>query len=345
MPKPSITQMTFGDTPDGTATLFSLTNASGNTLKVTNYGGIITSLLIGGAEMVVGFDEIDGYLAENPYFGALIGRYGNRIANGRFSLDGETYTLARNNGPNSLHGGVKGFDKYVWAATTETTDNEVSLTLRHVSPDGDEGFPGKLGVSCTYTWTNDNELKLTYEATTSKNTIVNLTNHSYFNIGNQPTVESHLLRLDGDFYTPVDETLIPIGELAPVAGTPFDFRTAKPIGQDVKADHPQLKIPGGYDHNWAINDYDGSLREFALVTDPASGRKMRCFTTEPGVQIWTTNFTPGQFKGRGGKDLPTHGGICLETQHFPNSPNQENFTTPLLKVGETYRTQTIYQFE
>lgn len=327
------------------STLYTLTNDQGNIVKVTNYGGIITSIVVDSVEMVIGFDKMEEYLEEHPYFGALVGRYGNRIADAQFSLDGETFRLEPNNNGNQLHGGPKGFDKYLWEGSTETTDDAASVTLRHVSPDGDQGFPGELTVSCTYTWTNDNELRLTYEATTTKSTIVNLTNHTYFNIGSQPTVQSHTLRLDGDTYTPVDEELIPLGKNVPVAGTPFDFRTAKPIGQDIAADHPQLKIPNGYDHNWAINGYDGSLREFAVVTDPASGRKLRCFTTEPGVQIWTTNFEPGQFKMRGGKDLPTHGAICLETQHFPDSPNQEAFKTPRLNVGDVYRTETVYRFE
>lgn len=327
------------------STLYTLTNDQGNTVKLTDYGGIITSIVVAGVEMVIGFDEIAGYLEEHPYFGALVGRYGNRIADAQFTLDGEAFKLEPNNNGNQLHGGPKGFDKHLWTGSTETTDDAVSVTLRHISPDGDQGFPGELTVSCTYTWTNDNELRLTYEATTTKNTIVNLTNHTYFNIGSEPTVENHTLRLDGDTYTPVNGNMIPLGRNAPVEGTPFDFRTAKPIGQDIAADHPQLKIPNGYDHNWAINGYDGSLREFAVVTDPASGRKLRCFTTEPGVQIWTTNFEPGQFKMRGGKDLPTHGAICLETQHFPDSPNQEAFQTPRLNAGATYRTETVYRFE
>lgn len=336
---------TFGRIGDRTATLYTLTNDRGNTVKVTDYGGIITSITVDDTEMVIGFDKLDGYLAENPYFGALIGRYGNRIADARFTLDGEIFELPANNNGNQLHGGPRGFDKVLWTGQTDTTDEAASLTLRHVSPDGDQGFPGELTVACTYTWTNDNELRLAYEATTTKSTIVNLTNHTYFNIGSGPKVLDHTLRLDGSYYTPTDDESIPLGELAPVAGTPFDFRTAKPIGRDIDRDHPQLNIPGGYDHNWAIDGYDGSLREFALVTDPVSGRKLRCLTTEPGVQIWTTNFAPGQFTMRGGKDLPPRGAICLETQHFPDSPNQGNFTTPRLNKGETYRTETVYRFE
>ena len=342
---PTITQSPFGQAPQGVATLFTLTNSQGNRVKVTNYGGIITSIIVEEAEMVVGFDALAPYLEPNPYYGALIGRYGNRIANGRFTLDGETYELPVNNNGHQLHGGPKGFDKSIWQATPETTPEAATLTLTHVSPDGDQGFPGALSVQCRYAWTNENELKLTYTATTTKTTIVNLTNHTYFNISAADTMTAQLLQLNADQYTPVDTELIPLGENAPVAGTPFDFRTAKPIGQDIRADHPQIALANGYDHNWALNDYDGSLREFAVLTDPASGRKLRCYTTEPGVQIFTANFPTGQFKDRGGKDLPTYGGICLETQHFPDSPNQAAFKTPLLSAGEEYRTETVYRFE
>lgn len=349
MPQPSVDFQKFGyieGQDGGGVTIYTLTNAKGNTVKLTNYGGIITSIIVDGVEMVIGYDKFPSYLGEHPYYGALVGRYGNRIANARFSLDGETFELIPNNNGNQLHGGPKGFDKYIWEPSSrDTSDEAVSVTLRHVSPDGDQGFPGKLSVACTYTWTNDNELRLSYEATSTKNTIVNLTNHTYFNIGSADTITGQTLQLKADSYTPVNEELIPFGKNEPVAGTPFDFRQAKAIGQDIRADHPQVALANGYDHNWALNDYDGSLREFALLTDPASGRKLRCFTTEPGVQIFTANFTPGKFKGRGGKDLPTYGAICLETQHFPDSPNQEAFKTPLLKKGETYRTETVYRFE
>ncbi|MEO0732324.1 MAG: aldose epimerase family protein [Bacteroidota bacterium] len=342
---PTISSQDWGDTPDGPASLFTLTNDRGNSLRLTNYGGIITSIIIDGTEMVVGFDKIDGYLAPNPYYGALIGRYGNRIANARFTLDSVTYELPANNNDNQLHGGPKGFDKYVWEADTATTETAASVTLSHLSPDRDQGFPGELTVRCRYEWTNDNELRLTYTATSTKNTIVNLTNHTYFNIGAADTMTAQTLQLNADYFTPVDDELIPLGENIPVAGTPFDFRRAKPIGQNIQSDHPQIALANGYDHNWALNDYDGTLREFALLTDPASGRKLRCFTTEPGVQIFTANFPAGQFSDRGGKDLLTYGAICLETQHFPDSPNQENFRTPVLNPGDTYSTTTVYRFE
>jgi aldose 1-epimerase len=340
-----ISSKAWGQSPDGAATLYTLTNSNGNRLSVSDYGGIITSIKVGGEEMVIGYDQLEDYLAPNPYYGALIGRYGNRIAGGKFSIGEKDYTLAANNGPNSLHGGIKGFDKHVWKVDTSSGDNRASITLNHVSPDGDEGFPGSLNVSCKYEWTDDDELRLTYTATTDKTTIVNLTNHTYFNIAGSGNVRDQLLQLDADQYTPVDETLIPLGALAPVAGTPFDFTKAKPIGQDIAADHPQIALANGYDHNWAINGFNGKLREFATITDPASGRRLSCYTTEPGVQIFTTNFKPGQFSGRDHTPLPLYGAICLETQHFPDSPNQEAFTTPLLEPGDTYRTTTVYRFE
>ncbi len=345
-PMPTITETTFGEIPGkGTAQLYTLTNAAGNTVKITNYGGIVTSIIHEGVEMTIGFDELERYLEPYPYYGALIGRYGNRIANARFALDGETFDLVPNEKGHQLHGGTDGFDKQLWSASKEETNDAAALTLTHVSPDGDMGFPGELTVSCVYTWTNDNELRLDYEATTTKNTIVNLTNHTYFNISAADTVTAVLLELNADAYTPVDDQLIPFGQNEPVADTPFDFRRAKPIGRDIAADHPQIALASGYDHNWALNDYDGSLKQFAVLTDPASGRKLYCSTTEPGVQIFTTNFKPGQFRTRGGGPVPIHGGICLETQHFPDSPNQEAFATPRLNAGDTYKTTTVYRFE
>lgn len=329
---------------EGATTLYTLTNESGNQVKITDYGGIVTSILFDGSEMTVAFDDFNRYLDSFPYYGALIGRYGNRIADARFSLDGTTYDLVPNEKGNQLHGGTKGFDKYIWRAETDTTPEAAILTLYHTSPDGDMGFPGSLEVKVTYTWTNDNELRIDYEATTDKATIVNLTNHTYFNISDADTVTDVVLQLDADAYTPVDEELIPLGKNEPVEGTPFDFRAGKPIGQDIRSEHPQVKQVNGYDHNWELNNYDGSLRQIATLTDPVSGRRLTCSTTEPGLQIFTTNFTPGQFPARGGKPVNTYEAICLETQHFPDSPNQEAFQTPRLDVGETYRTTTVYQF-
>ncbi|MEM9930452.1 MAG: aldose epimerase family protein, partial [Bacteroidota bacterium] len=246
---PTIVSQEWGTTPNGPVHLFTLSNNFGNQVLISNYGGIVVSILFDGQEMVVGYDELAGYQGEQPYYGALIGRYGNRIAKGKFSLVGQSYTLATNNDPNSLHGGLKGFDKKLWVPTTETKTDAVSLSLHLVSPDGEEGFPGTLNVRCTYTWNNENELCISYQATTDKTTIVNLTNHSYFNIGAKATVEDQLLELRASHYTPLDATQIPLGHLAPVANTPFDFRTPKPIGQDIRAEHPQIRFANGSDHH------------------------------------------------------------------------------------------------
>jgi aldose 1-epimerase len=342
---PNIITKSWGQSPSSFTQHFTLTNASGNTVSLTDYGATITSIIVDGKEMVLGFDELDGYLAEQPYYGATIGRYGNRIASGKFSLDGKTYRIPVNNGPNSLHGGTIGFDKRTWRSSESTTDSEAVITFSLESEDGDQGFPGNLSVTVTFTWTNDDELKIEYRATTDKTTVVNLTNHAYFNIGDADTVESQVLELKADSYLPVDETSIPLGRLAPVAGTPFDFTTAKTVGQDLRANHPQIKIANGYDHTWVINGQAGELREFALLSDPRSGRKLRAFTTEPGVQVFTANFAEGQFWGRDGAPVPTFGAICLETQHFPDSPNQPAFPSTELRPGQVYKSTTVYRFE
>lgn len=342
---PTISQSTWGESPYGTASLYTLTNEAGHQVVISDWGGIVQSIRYQDTEMTVGYETLEEHLGPNPYFGALVGRYGNRIGGATFTLEGNTHKLAPNGNGHQLHGGPEGFNRRLWTAETRTTDTSAILRLSLVSPDGDQGFPGRLEVSCQYEWTNSNELRIAYTATTDKTTVVNLTNHTYFNLAGSGTILDHLLWLDGDYFTPVKEDMIPTGEIAAVKGTPFDFTEAKAIGRDIKADHPQLKIPNGYDHNWVINTYDGSLREFARLEDPASGRAMRCFTTEPGVQIWTTNFPEGQFTVRPNTPIPTHAAICLETQHFPDSPNQENFATPVLRPGETYRTTTVYRFE
>jgi len=342
---PSIAKTTWGQSPGGPTQLFTLTNASGNTVYLSDYGAMITSIVIGGKEMVLGFDELAGYLGKQPYYGATIGRYGNRIADGKFSLDGQDYELPINNGPNSLHGGIVGFDKKLWQSSESITENGAVLAFATQSEDGDQGFPGKLSVTVTFTWTNENELKIEYKATTDKATVINLTNHTYFNIGDAPTVEEQVLELKAEHYLPVDETSIPLGHLAPVAGTPFDFTTAKPLGRDIRADHPQIKIANGYDHTWVINGQAGELREFALLTDPKSGRKLRAFTTEPGVQVFTANFLEGKFAERGGQTVPTFGAICLETQHFPDAPNQPGFPSTVLRPEEEFKSTTVYRFE
>ena len=342
---PNITTKPWPQSPTGPTQHFTLTNASGNTVGLTDYGATITSIIIDGKEMVLGFDELAGYLAEQPYYGATIGRYGNRIADGKFSLDGKTYCIPVNNGPNSLHGGTIGFDKRTWRSSESTTDSEAVVTFSLESEDGDQGFPGNLNVAVTFIWTNADELKIKYRATTDKLTVVNLTNHAYFNIGGAPTVEAHLLELRANHYVPIDETLIPLGHLEPVAGTAFDFTSAKPVGQNIHADHPQIRIANGYDHTWVIDGQAGQLREFALLTDPQSGRKLRAFTTEPGVQVFTANFAQGQFAGRAGDSVPAFGGICLETQHFPDAPNQPAFPSTELRPGEVYGSTTVYRFE
>lgn len=343
---PTISVNPWGKSPAGAVERYTLTNDRGNSVSVLNLGGIVQSIMINATEMVLGYDSIDGYLSEYPYYGALIGRYGNRIGNARVVIDGKTYQLSANENGNQLHGGTEGFDTKIWEVEQWTTDTAAVLKLSRTSPDGEMGYPGNLKVSCTYEWSNDNALRLHYQATTDKDTVVNLTNHCYFHIGGLgKTVLDQTLRVDADYYTPVNEQMIPLGEMRPVAGTPFDFRKPKPIGQDIHAEDRQLRIADGYDHNFALNEYDGSLREVAVVTDPDSGRVLRCLTTEPGLQVFTTNFPPGKFTMRGGEPTPKYSAICLETQHFPDAPNQENFVTPLLRVGETYDTTTIYRFE
>ena len=342
---PQISSAPWGQSPYGPAHLYTLTNAAGNTVRLTDYGATLTSVVIDGKEMVLGYDELSGYLGEQPYYGATIGRYGNRIANGRFTLDGKTYELPVNNGPNCLHGGTVGFDKRLWTAVPDSGAYAASVTFSLVSEDGDQGFPGELSVQVTYTWTNDDALKIEYRARTTKPTVVNLTNHAYFTIGDGPTVEDQLLTLRAGRYLPVDATSIPLGEQVDVVGTPFDFTTAKTVGRDIRTDHPQVKIAGGYDHTWVLDGPAGELREFALLTDPASGRSLRAFTTEPGVQVFSANFPPGQFTGRAGEPVRPHGAICLETQHFPDAPNQAGFPSTVLRPGELYRSETMYCFE
>ncbi|MBB4080421.1 aldose 1-epimerase [Lewinella aquimaris] len=342
---PTVKNAPWGDAPAGPVQRFTLANDRGNTVHILNYGGVVQSIRIDGKEMVIGFDTLEGYLGKQPNYGAVIGRYANRIGGASFKIDDTTYELVANDGEHQLHGGPEGFNTKIWEAESSTTDTEAVLQLSLLSSDGDMGFPGNLHVICTYEWTNDDALRIHYSATTDKPTVVNLTNHSYFNLGNEATVLGHTLRLDASSYTPVSDSLIPTGDILPVGGTPFDFREEKVVGKDIRADDPQIQLAGGYDHNYVIDEYDGTLREIALVTDPESGRKLRCFTSEPGVQLFTTNFPDGKFSARGGAPLVRHAGICLETQHFPDSPNRANFVSPLLKVGETYNTTTVYRFE
>jgi len=341
--KAGITKADWGETDSSKVYLYTLTNAKGTEVKITNYGGIVTSFVTADkagnkSSIVIGFDSLSGYLAKPPYFGALIGRYGNRIGDAKFTLDGKEYKLAANNGKNALHGGLKGFDKVVWNATT-VSDTIPSLTLTYLSKDGEEGYPGNLKVIVQYTLTEDNELKIEYNATTDKATPVNLTNHSYFNLTGDVnnTILNHSLMIDADNYTPVDTSLIPTGEIKPVKGTPFDFTTAKPIGRDIDS------VPGGYDHNWVLNSKDGSLQKVAVLSDSVSGRSLEVYTTEPGLQFYTGNFLDGKFINRDGKAINLHTALCMETQHFPDSPNKPNFPSTILQPGQQYHTETIYK--
>ncbi|MHC2993356.1 aldose epimerase [Pontibacter sp. HJ8] len=348
-PTMEIKQESFGKTKEGQETnLYTLTNEHGMQVKISDYGATVTSILVPDKEgklgnVVLGFDDQSGYqspayLKSGPYFGATIGRYGNRIAKGKFTLEGQEYKLATNNGTNHLHGGNKGFDKVVWQA--EPLPKQNALKLTYVSADGEEGYPGQLTSTVTYTLTNDNELKIAYAATTDKTTHVNLTNHSYFNLaaGEAKDILNHNLTLNAERYTVVDETLIPTGELRNVSGTPMDFTKPQPIGSRIK------EVPGGYDHNYVLTDTSKKLKHAATVVEPASGRMMEVFTTEPGIQFYSGNFLDGTITGSGNNTYGKHYGFALETQHFPDTPNQPQFPTTVLKPGETYESATVYRF-
>jgi aldose 1-epimerase len=330
-----------------------LKNGHGLEVQAISYGAIITSIKVPDragktADVVLGFDQPDQYWADPPppYFGAIVGRYGNRIAKGKFSLDGKTYTLATNNGVNHLHGGNKGFDKVLWAITTKDSPEGSSAIFTRTSPDGEEGYPGTLQVRITYTLTEKNELIVDYHATTDKATPVNLTQHSYFNLAGEGSgdILGHQLTIDADRYTPVDDTLIPTGELASVQGTPFDFRQPTAIGARIEQKNAQLTNGKGYDHNWVLNRKGTGLQHAARLTDPKSGRTMDVATTEPGVQFYTGNFLDGTIKGKGGHVYGHRGALCLETQHFPDSPNQPKFPSTILQPGKTYESRTVFTF-
>jgi len=338
----------FGKTSDGQAVdVATMTNGKGIEAKVITYGGIIISLKAPDREgepgdIVLGFDNLDGYLRGHPYFGAIIGRYGNRIGAGKFVLDGVEYKLAVNNGPNHLHGGIKGFDKVVWKIErAQAKGDEAILKLSYLSKDGEEGYPGNLRCTVTYTLTADNELKIRYEATTDKATVLNLTNHSYWNLAGQGNgdILGHELMLNADRYTPVDEGLIPTGELKSVKGAPMDFTRPMAIGSRIK----QVDI-GGYDHNFVLNGKAGKMKPCATVYEPASGRAMEIRTTEPGVQFYTGNFLDGTLTGKDGKVYKKHYAFCLETQHFPDSPNKPQFPSVVLRPGGKYDTTTVHKF-
>ena len=352
MSRATVARAPFGALPDGTAVeLFTLTNANGLEIRAMTYGAIIVSLKTKDRagqldDIVLGYDDVAGYVKQNPYFGTVVGRYGNRIAKGQFTIDGKTYTLAKNNGPNHLHGGIKGFDKVVWKAEPFEKGDAVGIVFTHTSPDGDEGYPGTLNARVTYTLTNKDELRVDYFATTDKPTHVNLTQHTYFNLAGQGTrdVLDHQLRIDADRYTPVDATLIPTGELAPVQGTPFDFRKPHRIGERIGADHEQIKHGRGYDHNFVLNRKAPGIADVIQVSEPTTGRTLRIATTEPGVQFYSGNFLDGTIKGKGGRVYQQRYGFCLETQHFPDSPNKPNFPSTLLRPGQEYRSTTVFTF-
>ena len=341
----------FGRALDGSPVeIYTLRNANGMTVRILTYGGIVQSLRVPDkngnfGDVVLGYDTLDGYLTNSPYFGALIGRYGNRIAKGHFTLDGVTYTLATNTWPNSLHGGIKGFDKVVWKVVqAENTPQGPQLELSYVSPDGEEGYPGTLRVTALYTITPDNSLRLDYKATTDKDTVVNLTQHSYFNLAGNGDILGHEVYINADKFTPVDSTLITSGELRPVAGTPFDFRTSATIGSRVNADDEQIKFGGGIDHNWVINHPMGELALDARVTEPTTGRVLEVWSTEPGLQFYSGNFLDGTIHGKGGQIYPYRGAFAMEPQHYPDSPNHDNFPSVVLHPGETYHNTIIYRF-
>lgn len=341
----------YGQTEEGPAQLFTLKNSNGMKVEITNYGGIITRLFVPGRngtldDVVLGFDSLAGYQGEHPYFGAIIGRYGNRIAKGKFSIDGKVYTLAINNDPNALHGGPSGFHKHLWKVSEIKGDGYVGLELSRVSKDMEEGYPGNLNVTVRYLLNNRNELLIEYEATTDQPTVVNLTNHSYFNLkgAGKGDILDHELMIAADKFTPVDKTLIPTGELRPVEGSPFDFRTPTAIGARVNADDEQIRFGGGYDHNFVLNRQGTGLHLAATVYEPSTGRFMEVLTEEPGIQFYCGNFLNGSNVGKGGVKYDYRTGFCLETQHFPDSPNRKDFPSTLLKPDEKYRTSTIYRF-
>lgn len=359
----SIASVPFGTTGAGEVVeLFTMTNANGLEVRVITYGGIILSIRTPDRDgrwddIVLGFDSLEPYLAGSPYFGSIIGRYGNRIARGRFTLDGETFALATNNAPNHLHGGDIGFDKVVWTGESFERDDAVGVIFSYTSPDGEEGYPGTLDARVTYTLTDADELIFDYHATTDRATPVNLTQHSYFNLAGSAAgdILGHELTIDASRYTPVDPTLIPTGELAPVEGTPFDFRTPAAIGARIDEADPQLAAGLGYDHNYVLDTNPDvtsglssgareGLHRAAFVVEPLTGRTLEIHTAEPGIQFYSGNFLDGTITGKNGRVYGHRSGFCLETQHYPDSPNQPTFPSTILRPGEQYSTRTVLTF-
>jgi aldose 1-epimerase len=353
--QPSVSKQLFGTAEGQSVERYILTSGQGVAVNILNYGGIIQEIAAPDrhgqvANITLGFAQLDGYAAGHPFFGALAGRFANRIARGRFALDGVTYQLALNDGPNALHGGVAGFDKQLWQVVEERQDGEeVGLILTRVSPDGEEGYPGTLQVQVTYTLTRGNALRIDYRATTDRPTVLNLTNHAYFNLAGEGsgTIYDHVMQINATRYTPVDDTLIPTGELAPVAGTPLDFTRPAPIGARIRDGHPQIVLGRGYDHNFVLDrpaPTDTSLIVAAAVTHPASGRTLQVMTTEPGLQFYSGNFLDGRYVGTSGRTYRQADGFCLETQHYPDTPNQPGFPPAVLRPGQQYASTTVYTF-
>lgn len=347
----------FGKVENQTVKLYTLTNSSGASVSITNYGGIVTSIMVPDkdgklGDVALGYDSVEKYVEGSPYFGAITGRYANRIKEGKFTIDGTEYTLAINNEPNALHGGLKGFDKVIWDAESIETEYGAALVLTYISEDGEEGYPGKLGTEVIYTWTDENALRIDYQAMTDKTTVINLTNHTYFNLageGSGKTILDHILQINAERYTPVDETLIPTGELAPVEGTPFDFRNPTPIGQRIEEENEQLTFGLGYDHNYVLAmERQTNPQLAAVVQEPTTGRVLEVLTTEPGLQFYCGNFLDGTNVGKSGKPYEHRTGFCLEAQIFPDSPNKGSqeggYTSALLHPGDTYTQTTIYRF-
>jgi aldose 1-epimerase len=341
----------FGKTAKGEQVkLYTLTNKNGMTAKIMDYGATVVELTAPDrngqfADVVLGFDRLEDYLKPNPYFGVIVGRYANRIGGAKFTLDGMEYDLAKNDGENHLHGGVKGFDKVMWNSELVDTPHGKSLKLTYTSPDGEEHYPGDLQVTVNYILTDDNGLRIDYEATTDKRTIVNLTNHSYFNLAGSGDILDHVVMINADKFTPTDKGLIPTGELRDVEGTPFDFREPTAIGLRINDENDQLAFAGGYDHNWVLNKEDEKLSLAAEVYEPTTGRVLEVYTTEPGIQFYTGNFLDGSLTGKNGVVYKHRTGFCLETQHFPDSPNKPKFPSVVLSPGEKYMQTTIYKFK
>ncbi|MDP4087733.1 MAG: aldose epimerase family protein [Bacillota bacterium] len=348
----TIDKKLYGYTPEGERVdTFTLSNSKGSTAEIINYGGIVVSLKVPDRDgkfedVVLGVDNLEGYLKNDKFFGAIIGRFGNRIEDARFELNGVEYKLAKNDGENTLHGGIKGFDKVVWQAEIVEKEGLQCLELTYLSKDGEEGYPGNLDVKVTYTLTEDNALKIDYFAVSDKDTVINLTNHSYFNLAghNSGTVLNHKLMINSDKITAANKESIPTGEIRDVKGTPMDFTSMKAIGQDINADYDQLRYGGGYDHNWILNVSGKAPEKAAEVYDEKSGRVMEVYTTKPGVQLYTANFLNGRPVGKGGAAYGKRSALCLETQFFPNSIKHKHFSSPILRAGEEYKHTTIYKF-